>query len=64
MPQIRPTRTAISATFEVSKMPSQRMNSGTQASEGIARLGNGTVDVGGVGVGHRLHDDRRTAAVT
>ena len=25
-------------------------------------LGDGAVDIGGVGVGHRLHDDRRTAA--
>ena len=36
----RPGRThptAISATFEVSKIPSHRMNSGTQAIEGIAR---------------------------
>ena len=31
------TPTAISTTFEVSKMPSHRMNSGTQAIDGIAR---------------------------
>ena len=29
--------TAISATFEASKMPNHRMNSGTQAIDGIAR---------------------------
>jgi hypothetical protein len=31
------TPTAIRATFEASKIPSQRMNSGTHAIEGIAR---------------------------
>ncbi len=34
---MKKTPTAIRLTLEVSKMPNQRMNNGTQAMEGIAR---------------------------